>query len=82
MMNTLVVFLIGLSTFAILFYGYLGYKKILSRNPCEMTYSYPFIYETKYEWKYENYKLVKVSKREGEGISGQPVLFIPGHRGR
>lgn len=73
---------IGIIPLALLFYGYRGYQRILSQNQCEMTYSYPFQYETKLEWKKENFKLLQVALHAGDEIDGHPVLFIPGHKGR
>lgn len=74
---------IGIIPIAIIFYGYRGYQTILSKNPCEMTYSYPFHYDMKLEWKKENFRLMKVSANANDNdLHAHPVLFIPGHKGR
>lgn len=81
-LKTLLISTFGIIPIALLFYGYRGYQVVLSKNDCKMTYSYPFHYETKFEWKNENFKLLQVSSEAGEAIHGHPVLFIPGHKGR
>jgi hypothetical protein len=83
MLQSFIVFLLfGLFSGSIIYYGWKSYKEVLSKNPCEMTYSYAFHYENKFEWKSDKYRLLQVSPNPSSPINPHPVLFIPGHLGR
>jgi hypothetical protein len=69
----------------VLMFGRKGYQQILEQNQCKMTYSYPFQYNVKHEWKgTERYQLLQLTDIENgvSSLNPHPVLFIPGHQGR
>jgi hypothetical protein len=81
-LDFLIILLCGAIPIAVLYYGWAGHKLILKQNPCEMTYSYQFNYNLKYEWKEEKYQLYQVSGRDANKLNEVPVLFVAGHKGK
>lgn len=72
------------SVVAVLFlvYGWYGYRNLVAKNRCEMTYSLPKKTLVKIQNSSWDYKLWKVSNAETKRLNKYPVLFVPGHLGR
>ena len=69
--------------------GLVEHRKVVSSNPCAMTYSYGK--KSKVEMTeafstpavfYQDYKLWKYSNTQSSKLNPHPVLFIHGHMGR